>query len=293
MTLDNHSQPLNLSYNLSRNYEKAVYALKGILLGITGDNELNTLELLFLDLWLKEQEHLKDDGDVIDLLDLIGDILKDGKITKADLNQLHELINDIIDYKKTEDAGDESLTNEFLGLLSGIASDNKINEPEIELLLGWLALNQSILDQWPFDIIVSQLKDILEDGIITDDECQNFLEVIQNITGIHFEESGMAYGMATEFFESDISELNRKATFCFTGKFVTGTRKVVQNTAIKKGGETKDDVSQSVTYLVIGTLASRDWRFTSHGRKIEKALNMQKTGHTIQIINERTWLKHI
>ncbi len=50
-------------------------------------------------------------------------------------------------------------------------------------------------------------------------------------------------------------------------------------------------MSKEVDYLVIGTLASRDWRFSSHGRKIENAIALQKSGHPIVIINERTWLK--
>lgn len=293
MQLDNHGQPAVTAFNKSRNKDKAMFALKGILQGISADQQLNELELLFLDLWLREQEHLKDDGDTIDLLDLIGDILKDNKVTQSELDQLNELIDDIVEYKATSDIDNESLTNEFLGLLTGIAADNKLNIQEFQALADWLESNNQVLDQWPFDIVYLNIEKILADNIVTEEEREHLLDIIKNITGIRFEESGVAYGMATDFFQTDISHLDHSATYCFTGKFVTGTRKVVQASATEKGGSIKNDVSKEVDYLVIGTLASRDWRFTSHGRKIEYALELQKSGHPITIISERTWLSYI
>lgn len=98
------------------------------------------------------------------------------------------------------------------------------------------------------------------------------LDVLRNITGIRFEETGVAYGMATDFFEYDIEDLiHLDLNFCFTGTFVTGTRNTVTGSAQKKRAIIKKNVIQDLDYLVIGTLASSDWRFTSHGRKIEKS----------------------
>jgi len=45
--------------------------------------------------------------------------------------------------------------------------------------------------------------------------------------------------------------------------------------------------------LVIGTLASRDWCFSCHGRKIEKAIKLKEKGAPVVIITERTWLQYI
>ena len=293
MSLNSNGQPINPSFNFSINKEKAVYGLKGLLSGITADKKLNELEFLFLDIWLKEQSALKNDGDVIDLLDLIGEILEDGIITSEELKELYSLADDIIEYKKTESAENESKINEFVGLLSGITADNSLNDLEISKLLNWLEENQDVKAEWPVNVIAEQLHLALEDNIVTSDEREHLLEVMKQITGIRFEESGIAYGMATEFFEDDIDKLNYdNSVFCFTGTFVTGTRSVVQNTAKSKGAIIKNNVTQSLDYLVIGTLASRDWRFTSHGRKIEKALSLKNSGKPIVIINERTWLKH-
>ena len=46
-------------------------------------------------------------------------------------------------------------------------------------------------------------------------------------------------------------------------------------------------------YLVIGTLASRDWAHTSHGRKIESAIKANEEGSAIKIIAEEDWTRFL
>lgn len=293
MTLDLNGQPLISNFNSSRNIEKAISNLKGILIGITADKQLNEQELLFLDVWLKSEDNLKDDPDCIDLLDLIGDILEDGIITNDELDELHNLINDVIHYKSYDKNENEAQINELIGLISGIVADSVITNSEIEKLTGWLTHNHHIKNEWPANIIIQRLTDILDDGIITEDERIGLIETIKQITGVRFDESGSAHGTSTEFFEDSIEAIvHIDSCFCFTGKFVSGPRKSIEDSAKDKGATTKKDVSQNVDYLVVGTLASRDWRFSSHGRKIEKAFKLKEKGSTINIITEETWLKY-
>jgi hypothetical protein len=58
------------------------------------------------------------------------------------------------------------------------------------------------------------------------------------------------------------------------------------------GAQTNSSINKSVNYLVIGTLASRDWLYTSQGRKIEKALLLKREGSDIKIVTQRTLLKY-
>jgi len=51
-------------------------------------------------------------------------------------------------------------------------------------------------------------------------------------------------------------------------------------------------ITQKLDYLIIGELSSRDWRFSSYGRKIEKAMLLQEKGHALQIVTEEAWLAH-
>jgi len=58
------------------------------------------------------------------------------------------------------------------------------------------------------------------------------------------------------------------------------------------GAEINSSINKSVNYLVIGTLASRDWLYASHGRKIEKVLLLKCGGSEIRVITEPTLLKY-
>jgi hypothetical protein len=292
--IDNHSQPLTKAFNHSRNREKAIFGLKGILEGVVSDRQLNEQELLFLDVWLRSQESLGSDGDVVDLLDLIGDILRDGSVSSDELNDLNQLISDIVEYKQMDHVSAESKVNELLGFLSGIAADGQLKDQEIKSLCEWLAANAEMGDTWPANTLISRINQILEDGVITAEENTDLLDTIKSISGHQFEETGVAHGMATEFFEDDIESFCHDGQcVCFSGKFVTGTRSVVELTAQRLGASTKGDVTNAVTTLVIGTIASRDWRFSSHGRKIEKAIKLREKGQPVVIMTERTWLKYV
>lgn len=289
--LNVNAQPKTLAFNYSRNKQKSLFGLKGLLVGITADEKLNEQELLFLDVWLRSQNHLKNDSDVIDLLDSIGDILQDQVITNDELIDLNGLINSVIEYKEWLSEEKENQINELTGLIAGIAADNVVLDSEILALSQWLTENPEIKDSWPANKIIDRLNNILEDGIITQEEREDLLETINQITGIRFEEDGIAHGLATEFFEDTIEQINHNNnSFCFTGSFVSGIRKIIEQSARNKGAVIKKDVTANLDYLVIGTIASRDWRFTSHGRKIEKALKFKEQGKQINIITERTWL---
>lgn len=293
MSLDKNSQPKNTGFNYSRNVERAAYCLKGILEGVAADGRLNEQELLFLDVWLRSEEHLKKDGDVVDLLDLIGEVIQDGVITENELTEVHSLIDDIINYKQLDVADYSCQINELLGLLSGIAADDKIQELEVAGLQTWLSKNPEIKDVWPANVILERLDIIFKDNFISEDEKTDLLETIKQITGVRFSESGIAHGVATEFFEDFVDVVEHDgACFCFSGTFVSGTRSAIEQRAQARGASVKNNVTKSVDYLVIGTLASRDWKFTNHGRKIEQALKLKMAGHPITIITERTWIRY-
>jgi len=287
--LDEHNQPLIRSFNYSRNKEKAIFGLKGILEGVVADQRLTEQELLFLDIWLRSQEVLGRDGDVVDLLDLTSDILRDGYVTTDELNDLNQLIVDIIQYRQQEHVSIESRINELLGLLSGIAADGVLKQEEIVKLCDWLEINAEVCNEWPANLLASRINAVLKDGLITPEENTYLLETIKDMSGHRFEETALAHGMSTEFFEDAVDSFSHEGQcICFSGRFITGTRKVVETTAQKLGAAVKSNVTTDVTALVIGTLASRDWRFSSHGRKIEKAMKLKEKGVPVVIITERT-----
>ena len=290
--LDQDGQPLIQGFNFSRNREKAAYALRGLLQGISADEKLGHQEILFLDSWLRSQQELEN-GDVVDLLNLIGEVLEDGVVTSDELQEVLEVINDIIEYGQKSSSEVEATINELLGLLLGIIADGEITKEELAQLESWLDQNKHIAEFWPTNEIAKRISKINEDGVVTKEELDDLLEAVKQLTGNDYEETGSADGGVAEVFSDETDEFAHQGkTICFTGKFVCGNRTAVENYARDRGAAIAKKITKKLDVLVIGTLASRDWRFTSHGRKIEQVLELKQGGTEILILSERLWIKY-
>lgn len=289
--LDKDGQLLNRSINWKRNREKAAFGLRGILAGITADRTLNEQELLFLDVWLKSQTYLQQDEDIEILIEFVRNALENpGQQIDTSALLLH--IDKLISIDFPPPLSIDGFVNELLGLIDGIAADGKLHDLEALKIGNWLCDHPEVALEWPGSTLVDRLRRIFEDGVITDDEREDFIETIKQITGCRPEETGQVTGTATEFLEDAVDQLLFEGkTFCFTGKFVSGTRQQVETIAIERGASTASDVSKKVDYLVIGIEASRDWKFASYGRKIEQAINLKRAGVPILILTERRWLE--
>ena len=57
---------------------------------------------------------------------------------------------------------------------------------------------------------------------------------------------------------------------------------------INKGGEISK-INKSLNYLVLGEISSRDWKHSTHGLKILKAVQHKENGVNISIISEKDW----
>ena len=77
--------------------------------------------------------------------------------------------------------------------------------------------------------------------------------------------------------------------FCFTGRFNFGKRGACQDEVIKRGATAAKDVSQKTDVLVIGTYIADKWVHSTHGRKIEKAVDLRASGMPLAIISEEHW----
>ncbi len=291
---DVDSEALTEAFSFSRQKEKAMHGLKGILAGVVADRQLNEKELLFLDAWLKSQDSLRDHEDVLTILKLVGEVLEDGQITSDELRAMQHSIEGIVQSNEGSEEGNFGRVDELVGFLTGVASDGILNDQEVDALSGWLNRNETIRDKWPASVIVNRLNNILEDGIITEEERQDLLETVQKITGTESEATDVTYEASTEVWEDSVDDVKiADSVFCLSGEFVSGDRNHVDTNLRLRGAQTSPNVNSDVDYLVIGTLASRDWLYTSHGRKIEKAILLKRKGAKIAIITERTLLKYL
>jgi hypothetical protein len=77
------------------------------------------------------------------------------------------------------------LANELEGLLQGIRADGVINEQETARLRRWLDENYPYRSIQPFSEIAIHLDRVLDDGVVTLDECDDLLFVIRKLTTVN------------------------------------------------------------------------------------------------------------
>jgi NAD-dependent DNA ligase len=178
----------------------------------------------------------------------------------------------------------------LIGICSGMAADQAINDKEIAYLQTWLSDHQSIRDQWPASAIHCRIQDILADGIITGEEREDLLAKLQELTGNYFNDTGSATieGPAMPL-DDDPSIFFRNMSYCFTGEFLYGTRAACERVVLRLGAMALSNVTKRLNYLVIGSNCSPAWTGETYGRKIEQAVRYREEGHEICIISEKQW----
>lgn len=284
--LDENGQPSNLKFNWKRNQSKIASSLVGILTGITIDKNLNDIEILFLQNWVENQDSKK--GDLYDIYEEINKILRDKIITIDEREDLLCMLNDCIEYGPKIIYSDASM-NEFLGFLNGIVADGEINENEFSNLRNEFSKYNKIIKNWPFDLIGKAINEILMDKVVEKSELIELCSLIQQITGTSFTKYGDAIGGATSLFNVPVKTFKHK-NVCLTGQFISGTRNTIKKQLESLGALNQDNVTHKTDILLIGTLSSRDWIHTNMGRKIEKAIELLKSGQNIIITNEQVAL---
>ena len=180
------------------------------------------------------------------------------------------------------------------GMLHGIISDGVISDDEIAALREWLNENDHLCGIYPFDEVYSLLLAAKEDGKVSDDE-RNMLKA--------FFATFVDTQSSFNIHESDVAELQKQysiggicavcpeiviegKTFCFTGVSKKATRHEIADIVCGNGGQYNDRVTDKTDYLVVGADGNPCWAFSCYGRKVEKAVNMRKEGHSIIIVHE-------
>ncbi len=79
-------------------------------------------------------------------------------------------MNDQSYYEFTRKARLDKAINSFIGIISGISIDGKINDKEVSFLINWIEENEDIKDSHPMNEFLPVVARALEDGIISEDE---------------------------------------------------------------------------------------------------------------------------
>lgn len=178
----------------------------------------------------------------------------------------------------------------LIGICAGITADGAIHDREVQFLSTWLTEHPDVASMWPGSEIAKRVRAIMADGIITAEERADLLKTLEQLSGNFFDETGAAAAEGPVLpIDDDPSIFFRHMTFCFTGRFLFGTRAACERAVLGLGGMAVDSISKNLNYLVIGTLIEPQWANTTYGRKIEKAVAYQSDGCELIIVSERQW----
>ena len=269
--------------------DKSMNSLLGLIEGISVDGSINASELGFLQLWLSDHAELKNRHPFNELIPVVQAALADGVLTdeeRADITWLCERLRSTEYYDKTT-----ADLQRLHALVGGIVADGHISEAELRGLSSWLQDHEHLKTCWPYDEIDSLVTAVLSDQKIDEREQKmlkdffsEFIAVLdeRTIVSPSFSEAGTLVGLCAVCPEVDFEG----SKFCFTGASTRYTRSTLAETVSRLGGEVVPSISAKVKYLVIGADGNPCWAFACYGRKVEKAVELRKSGARLLIIHE-------
>lgn len=274
-------------------FDKSLNTLRGIIKGISIDGIINATEIAELSGWLEDHKEFSKDRRFNSLFELIAQAIKDNILEVEEVKDINWSITRLLDQKVFYDDL-TSCIQELEGVFHGILADNVITDAEIEGLDAWIESNSYMEGHYPYDEIYSIMLSIRNGKPITEDH--------RNILKVFFSQFSEKHDHSTIDNESikglqgtynlkgicctDPKIEFRGKLFCFTGKSSKSTRAKIIETITTNGGDFSDHVSQKTDYLVYGNAGNPSWSYSCYGRKVEEAIQLRKTGHHIQIVNE-------
>jgi len=167
------------------------------------------------------------------------------------------------------------------GFLMGITADGKLTDEEIFSLKRWMDDNSHLAGNYPFDVVMTSLERVLEDGIITKTERDYLYELY------------VKYTAPVENAEhEEISDIEG-VHCCITGDFNYGSRSEVVSLIEDRGGVWDSSVKKCTELLIVGAKGSAAWKQGNYGSKVKKALELKGKGQRIDIVAEEDFLKEI
>lgn len=167
------------------------------------------------------------------------------------------------------------------GFLKGITADNKLSVEEIMALKEWVDNSLHLAGNYPFDLVLTSLNRVLEDGIISQEELDDLLKLYKKFTA--------PVEAATH---DEITCLNEKHC-CVTGEFNYGSRKVVEEYIEQNGGICDKTVKKATDYLIVGSLGSENWKHGNYGGKVKKAMEYNEKSANISIVSEEEFFNEM
>jgi hypothetical protein len=269
--------------------QKSINSLLGMVDGIAADKVINASEIDFLKMWLDDHQDVQGLHPFNELVPVVKDAVADGVLTQDERDDIVWLCGKLC----SEEYYDKVTSNlqRLHAIVGGIAADGVITEDELRGLSDWLMEHDYLKTCWPYDEIDSLVTAVMTDHRIDPDEHKmlmgfftEFINILdeRTISNPCIAENGTIHGLCAVCPDIKFNG----SRFCFTGASSRYTRAELVDVVTKMGGEFLPSVSAKVNYLVIGADGNPCWAYACYGRKVEKAVELRKSGVRLQLIHE-------
>lgn len=181
---------------------------------------------------------------------------------------------------------------DLFALMRRIVADGVVTRGELAELGRWLMAHEHLRETWPCDVLVWRLQRIFADGIVTQEEYDDLAAIIAEFAADPPAVMPDNTALASTLPADDPAPRIRfpDSVFVFTGKFLYGTRAVCEREVIQRGGRPERGITKRAHYVVVGTVASRDWKHSDVGTKILKAMEYRDEKRLpLAIVTEEHW----
>lgn len=157
-----------------------------------------------------------------------------------------------------------------------------------------MATNHKAASVWPAKILHPKLRAAIANGAMSLQDESDLLALLVSTVGGNM---GPEQGKSSDSTKLPLTNLHPVSfhghRFCFTGTFNAGSRSWCQEQVEERGGICVSGVTKKLNYLIVGDIGNENWLHSTHGRKIEKAVEYNESGCTIAIFDEGHWFKHL
>lgn len=271
-------------------FEKIFNTLIGLIEGIVIDARINDVELGFLQTWLDEQRARAQKHPFNEIVPLLDQAIADGVLSSGGKEDILWLCKRLTasEYLSLAAADMQRLRS----LVAAIGSDGQVSVEELCGLADWLLEHEHLKTCWPYDEIESLVTGVLEDGKIDPLEHAMLMEFFGEFVAVLDSKAMVSaqvkQGMTIVGLCAVCPEVRfPDSVFCLTGSSRKYSRQDFAAVIADRGGTAVNAVSKRVHYLVIGADGNPCWAYACYGRKVERAVELRKEGHTIVIVHEK------
>lgn len=259
--------------------KKAINELDGTIRGLVSDHHINQEETAALQNWMDTYVACFQQSQFEELLRILKRSVEDKTISSQDLKKIDLFIKN---FQLKRSAGNDATQamQVLIGIVRGLLADEELNDEEILSLQKWMQSHKYLSGNFSFNKIEKKLSNILEDGIITQDEKNELFEDLNLF--IHPDRKAKGNTIVFE-----------KMSFCLTGHFNKVSRSDISRMITENGGTIQANITKKTNYLLVGERGEKSTKFGKRSGKLSKALQLQQKGSEIKIISEAQLLHSI